>query len=155
MNSRVCPACGTPLDENARVCLVCGMMDGLEAECENHPAEQARRICVVCGKPVCEDCSVSVEGRSLCDIPDHRRFLLEWTSIFETPFEFEADLIERNLQQAGMDCRVFCLSDHVATFGIDEVRRTRVLVPREQAPDALALLRRLRLISDPDSTKQL
>jgi hypothetical protein len=154
MNSEgsLCRHCGVSLRHRTPICFSCGTIyGGLHIECENHPDEPASHLCVVCGKPVCDDCSTSLKPITLCDDPEHRTLYLQWSVVFETSFEFEADAIEKNLQQAGIRCRVFRLSDHVATFGIEQMHRTRVMVPKEQTEEAAALLQHLRLTTDPDA----
>lgn len=150
-----CSFCSEQLPQNACICLSCGRFDRSLPEvvnCENHSDEEAIGICVLCGKPVCGDCSLTVQGKTFCDNPEHQTVFFEWAVVYETVFEFEADLIERNVQQAGFECRVYCLRDHIATFWLEEVRLTRVMVRNDHARDARDLLQQLRLIPDPHSS---
>ena len=159
-----CSFCSEQLPQNACICLSCGRFDRSLPEvvnCENHSDEEAIGICVLCGKPVCGDCSLTVparqsrsggQGKTFCDNLEHQTTFSEWAIVHETMFEFEAELIERNLQQAGFECRVYCLRDHIETFWLEEVRLTRVMVRNERARDARELLQQLWLIPDPHSS---
>jgi hypothetical protein len=152
IDDKRCSPCGSTVRNSNVVCLSCGSFvtaDGELIVCENHGSEQAIGVCVVCGKPVCGDCALSVNGRTYCDIVEHQSIHSRWKMIHETRFEFEADLIERNLEQGGIECRTFALGDHAATFWLEEMRIVRVLVPMERASDAVVLLQRLQLISEP------
>ncbi len=93
--------------------------------------------------------------KTFCDNLEHQTTFSEWAILHETTFPFEADLIERNLQQAGFECRVYCLGDHIATFWLEEAQRTRVMVRNERTRDARELLQQLRLIPDLHSSLTL
>jgi hypothetical protein len=115
-------------------------------ECENHIDEKAVGVCTVCGKPVCGDCAVSIDGKVFCDHRDHQSIPGEWEIVCSTDFEFEADLIERNLQQSGFECKVFSMSEHVGTYWESHLHFITVLVKKDRFRDALELLKELDLV---------
>ena len=150
MTSRHCPECATLIGEENLFCTFCGVTTALSRmECENHSGERAIGVCIVCGKPVCGDCSVTVQKSLFCDQPEHQTTQKEWAVIFTSESEFESDAIRRNLEFAGMETKVFSMRDHVATFWFDEFAIVRVMVRQSEKERALVVLEELQLLNGP------
>ncbi|HWP81882.1 MAG TPA: hypothetical protein VNN76_04410 [Bacteroidota bacterium] len=152
---QICRSCKSSLVPEIPFCTACGVLwssDVSDIECENHGEVSAVGMCVVCGKPVCGDCAISLNGKLFCDHLEHQKIPSEWEVLCSTDFAFEADLIERNLQQAGFECKVFSLLDHVGTYWATKRRLTNVLVKKDRLSVALTLLKELRLL--PNESRQ-
>jgi len=78
-----------------------------EVECSSHSGVTAEANCRVCGKPICSDCSVQASRGVVCNDPEHRIVLDEWTTLFVTKSEFEADMIVKNLEIDGITSKRF------------------------------------------------
>lgn len=134
-----CPACGTFVEPS-------GEHDAME--CEHHPGERAIGMCVVCGKPVCGDCAVRVQEITYCDQPEHQSTAQECTVIHTSDSEFAADAVQRNLEFAGIQTKVFSMRDHLALFWFDESAIVRVMVLRSDVQKAIAVLKELQLLNE-------
>jgi len=77
--------------------------DGVE--CANHSGTVAEGNCSVCGKPVCADCFARFGSEVACDQPEHRRILEQWSLVFCTNSEFEADMIVKNLENEAVEMK--------------------------------------------------
>ena len=108
-------------------------------ECENHPGQQAVGACAVCGKPLCGDCTLSIDNSVLCD-REHQIILTGWTTVFDCDSEFEADALQRNLESAGIPTRVFSSRDHLALYWKQQHAPVRVMVQREAAEKAVSAI---------------
>jgi hypothetical protein len=144
-----------PVDASDLFCRHCG---GLSAEasgaerieCSNHPGQLAVAACIVCGKPVCGDCAVRSAGKFFCEDPEHCTIRNGWQPIYSCTSEFEADIVERNLQHAGLHIRVFSTGSHLELYWAHWKPIVRVWAARAKAAEAEALLRQLGLIGDAD-----
>ena len=121
-------------------------MQGQETmECENHPGQSAVGACAVCGKPVCGDCALRSDTAIVCDRPEHQTILSDWSTVFTCESEFEADAVQRNLENAGMDTRLFSARDHVSLYWTLQRDPVRLMVHRNAAEKANAVLAELEL----------
>lgn len=150
--TRICRHCSSPLGPGIRLCRACGAVNDIPdldwIECEHHPTEPAVGSCVVCGKPMCGDCARSAEGLFFCEDPEHRSIFLGWTIVYEADSVFEADMISKNLEQAGFAVRQFDKHRHNGTAWITERLGVPVRIQRNRAEEALQLLRSMRLLDD-------
>ena len=149
----LCTLCRTPLDAGDCFCRMCGGLsdDSTVAgniACGNHPGQVAIAACIVCGKPVCGDCAVKSGETFFCEDPEHRALRTDWVPISSCTSVFEADIIERNLQQAGLEPRVFSLGDHLELSWAHQRPITHVWIVKTKLAEAEALLRELGLTDD-------
>ena len=147
----ICKNCSAQLHAEQKVCGMCGLFIDANAEhsagmeCETHPNRRAVGLCIVCGRPVCSACVVKHTGRIVCQDPEHRRMLQEWSVIHQPDTEFEADAFERNLADGGIEAKTFSIQSHVATHWLNE-NRVLVFVRKTEMEKAKALLEELHLI---------
>ena len=165
-----CPDCNINLiDEKPEICIYCGaeIEPGLlycpecgkifltrifepedEIECEEHLVKPAVGICVVCGKPICKECAIEVDGKIYCKEGNHKQYKEEWSIVYTTQYEYEAEMLKANLESAGIPCVVFSTKDHTyfmtVGFGI-----VKVLVPKDKKDIALKIIEDLKY-SDED-----
>jgi hypothetical protein len=153
-----CSLCQTPLDAGDCSCWKCGgLSDDASVAghiaCGNHPGQHAIAACVVCGKPVCGDCAVKSGEMFFCEDLEHRSIRADWVPIYSCASEFESDIIERNLQQAGVEPRVFSKGDHLELSWAHQKPIVRVWTVKAKATEAQRLLRELGLIGDDDLSR--
>lgn len=150
--NRSCVQCSSPINDTDYSCGVCGGINALPGgeriECENHPTEPAVAVCVLCGKPVCGDCATSVQEKSFCDDKNHQSVFADWSVVFEGRSGFEADMMVRNLEQAGLEVRSFDRQLHAAVIWLDVRPRVDVRVRKNKAADAMEVLRSLQLLDE-------
>jgi hypothetical protein len=148
-----CKNCLTQLQAEQKVCGVCGVLIDMSEEktfnieCETHPNHRAIGFCVICGRPVCSECEVKSAGKILCNDPDHRILLQEWSMVHQPDSEFEADALVRNLADGRIEAKTFSLHDHMATFWLHE-NRVLLFVRKSEDEKAKALLKELNLIGN-------
>lgn len=152
-NKVACKNCLTKLRNGQKFCDLCGVIvsvdkeNDFEIECETHTEQRANGICVICSKPVCSECEVQSAGKILCNDPEHRILLQEWSVMYEPDSEFEAKAVVRNLADGGIEAKSFSLHDHIATYGLGE-NRVRVFVRKSENEKAKALLKELNLTDE-------
>ncbi len=149
---RSCLQCSAGISDADYCCGECGGIDipsgGERIECENHPTEPAVVVCVLCGKPVCGDCATSVGEKSFCDDKGHPSVFADWSVIFKARSGFEADMMVRNLEQAGLEARSFDHRQHTSVLLLEVRPRVDVRVRNEQAANATQVLRSLLLLDE-------
>ncbi|MEM1270425.1 MAG: DUF2007 domain-containing protein [Bacteroidota bacterium] len=64
----------------------------------------------------------------------------DWTSIFETNTDYEADLVRDRLDSAGIDAVVFTQRDHAFNLTIGDLAKVHVMVRPADAGRARATL---------------
>ena len=72
----------------------------------------------------------------------------EWALIHSSDSEFDADAVQRNLQFAGIQTKVFSMRDHLESFWFDEFAIVHVMVRQSEAEKAIAVLKELQLLND-------
>jgi hypothetical protein len=148
-----CNNCSTQLRDGQKFCGACGTFidtseeNILKVECETHPNHRAVGLCVICGKPVCSDCVVMNEGKSLCADPEHRMVLQEWCIMQQLDSEFEAGALVRNLADGGIEVKTYSLHDHIATHWLTE-NHVLLFVRKLEIEKAKALLKELNLVDN-------
>ena len=143
-----CRACGASNADFVLFCRACGraVAPNENVECENHSAVNATGACVVCGKPVCEDCSVSLDGKVYCDDVRHSQLSAAFTRIGYAADEFEGELIAKNLEPSGIPVKAFCRSRYSHFCRVTDEERVAIYVASPQADDAVRLLKESALI---------
>lgn len=81
--------------------------NGISDMCDNHPLMNAVGMCEVCGKPVCDDCAVSLKGKYFCNESSHQTISETHTLFCESQNIFEMELIAKNLESNGIPNRWF------------------------------------------------
>ena len=77
------------------------------AECHQHPSKAAIASCAICGRPLCAECSVRSGSKFFCSETDHQEIAESWILIHRTSFEFEVDMISKNLGIRGITAKAF------------------------------------------------
>jgi RNA polymerase subunit RPABC4/transcription elongation factor Spt4 len=148
---KTCINCAALLNEDSSFCYTCGSIvttgNELSVECEMHPDRFAAGFCVICGKPVCIDCEIKSDGKVLCTNPEHRTILQDWQMLIQLDSEFEAEALEHNLTDSGIEARIFSLHDHIATRWLIE-NRVLIFVRKLELEKAMMLLQELSLIEN-------
>jgi hypothetical protein len=143
-----CNHCGELLNTMLPFCEQCGTMQASNAEyeCETHTDRPALGMCVVCYKPVCEACKTTSGKKILCGDSTHQEILRAWSIVYYSESDFEADAIQKNLDAAEIECKVFSLHDHVAVHFIS-TGRAAVWVRQHEVQKAMTILTDLNLIA--------
>ena len=143
-----CERCGVEQTGVQSFCLTCGTVQhrySRSVECELHLGEKAVGLCVLCGKPVCNDCAVTAEGKIFCNNPVHQDWAKHRSVVHLAYSEFESDMIVRNLLLARIESQAFSFRDHIGTYWLPDAGLVRVLVSRSQQEQAQEVLRALHL----------
>lgn len=148
-----CSHCNAVLATDGYFCAHCGfiapnMQQENPLECENHFAQTAIAICVVCGKPVCGDCAIAKDQKFFCDSSEHIKIDGEYAVIHSCESEFETDMVQHNLLQAGIRSLSFSFYDHIGTYWSPGHARVQVRVLQSQADQATDILRNLGLLNN-------
>jgi len=64
----------------------------------------------------------------------------EWVSVFRTGTDYEADLVRDRLDDSGIPAVVLTQRDHAFNLNVGDLAAVHVMVPPDQADDAVALL---------------
>lgn len=145
-----CVYCGAEIEPGLLYCTVCGKIfltrifePEDEIECDEHIEKPAIGICVICGKTLCQECLVEIDGKIYCKQGNHRQYDEEWTVVYTTQYEYEAEMLKANIESAGIPCVIFSTKDHAyfMTIGIGIVK---VLVPKDEKDLALRIIEDLR-----------
>lgn len=64
----------------------------------------------------------------------------DWVSIFRSGTDYEADLVRDRLDDSGIPAVVLTQRDHAFNLNVGDLASVHVMVPPEQADDAVALL---------------
>ena len=137
-----CQSCGANSRGEALFCHRCGnpLSAGYWIECEKHAGVRATAVCVVCGKPVCADCSSSVEGKTYCDDASHVRLGSTHRLLGFSPYEFEAELVAQNLRAGGIQVLVFPLSAYFRSAPLTAEERTAIYALTEDIAGAKRII---------------
>ena len=137
-----CPNCTASSTESALFCRACGSSLRIQemVECENHPGTPAKAVCTVCGRPVCDDCSLSREGKAYCDDVQHSRLTETFTRLALAATEFEGDLIAKNLEPNGIRVLLFSAKPYSQFCRLTDEERISIYVAAGQAAEARRLL---------------
>jgi hypothetical protein len=65
---------------------------------------------------------------------------VDWVTVFESGTDYEADLVRDRLDDAGIPAIVLTQRDHAFNLTVGDLAVVQVLVPPQQADEALALL---------------
>ena len=103
---RNCGVCGGRLAGGEAFCPACGAAFADAAACGAHPGVPALSRCVVCARPLCGECALERDGRSVCREHGGIAFVEGWAvaAVTETPLEAEG--LRRRLAAAGLGGRV-------------------------------------------------
>ncbi len=123
-------------------------------ECAEHPETAAIGRCAVCGRPVCGHCSVGTGADLFCLGTDHRSTSEHWTLIHRSTFEFEADIVIKNLSLQGVESKVFSSRAFKLTLGEDADHWVQVYVRKEQLARAHEVLSLLDLGNGKSTTNE-
>lgn len=145
-----CKRCGVSLPHASLVCPSCGFLasGSRQPDCEVHGGIPAIACCSVCGKPVCGDCAASVNGAFYCDVKDHRTMKSDWTIAASCPSVFEAEMVARNFEVAGLKTMIFARGDFVSAYWFPKLSTASVFVPAEKVAEAQSVMRFLSLDKD-------
>jgi hypothetical protein len=137
-----CPNCQASNAGLALFCHTCGRSLGPQdaVDCENHSGTTATGICAICGKPVCDDCSVSHEGRVYCDDVRHSQLSSAFTRFAFAATEFEGDLIAKNLLPNGISVMLFSATRYAHFCRLTDQNRVSIYAGIGQVDDAKRLL---------------
>lgn len=64
----------------------------------------------------------------------------DWVSIFRTSTDYEADLVRDRLDDGGIPAVVLTQRDHAFNLNVGDLAAVHVMVPPEQADEAVSLL---------------
>jgi hypothetical protein len=113
--------------------------------CINHDKEVAVGVCDVCNTPVCKDCLHHQDSGLVCEDPFHGTILHEWSKVYETGFEFESEMISKNLELQGIRSSVIERRDVECSDVMHDKCVVRVFVPNADYDRAIRILRELNL----------
>jgi hypothetical protein len=65
----------------------------------------------------------------------------DWISVFRTGTDYEADLVRDRLDDSGIPAVVLTQRDHAFNLTVGDLAAVHVMVPPEQADDAVSLLK--------------
>ncbi|PSQ91077.1 MAG: hypothetical protein BRD43_00635 [Bacteroidetes bacterium QS_4_64_154] len=65
----------------------------------------------------------------------------DWVSVFRTSTDYEADLVRDRLDDSGIPAVVLTQRDHAFNLTVGDLASVHVMVPPEQADQAVALLK--------------
>ncbi|MGD0338383.1 MAG: DUF2007 domain-containing protein [Bacteroidota bacterium] len=151
LEEQTCENCDGRVRAKDFFCSHCGVIlepgEG-EIECEEHPKQDAVGVCVVCGKPVCSDCERKKGNTIFCKTTEHMKIHRQWSAVFTTKNEYEAEMIRTNLENAGFPSKVFSQHDYLSFAMNNKLAIVKVMVQRTQASDARGILRELNLLDD-------
>jgi hypothetical protein len=119
--------------------------DGVE--CANHSGTVAEGNCSVCGKPVCADCFARFGSEVACDQREHRLILEQWSLVFCTNPEFEADMIVKNLENEAVEVKRYSSRVFKRSIGENSRDFVKVFVRSEDHGRAELVLRTLGLLN--------
>lgn len=152
----VCPKCEEPVSKDETFCDHCGVLllvadDAKIPDCDTHPDEEAIGGCIVCGKPVCEDCANMVEGKVFCDNDSHYNIHQDFAIAYTTSTDYEAVMIQANLEGAGISAQIFNQHDHVYFTTMGSLALVNVMVPKHQVEKAREIIQTIFEQSETDA----
>ena len=157
-----CSKCEEPVRASDRFCDHCGVLllpDTVadRPECAEHPDTAAIGGCIICGKPVCSECANEIEGKFFCENDSHHDLHQDYAVVYRSSAEYEAQMIRANLENSGIDVRIFDQHGHIYFVDIGEMALVNVLVRKDQIDRATeivkAILSAAPLEDDADPTE--
>lgn len=142
-----CIRCKVINADDVLFCRNCGILFHLDTnvECENHSGRDALGICVVCGKPVCDDCMKTGEGKIYCDDAAHPQVPVTHTRLGAAISDFSADLVAKNLVANGIAALVFSQHRYSHFYRFTDDAPASIFVRKEMAEAAHRLLEEMDL----------
>lgn len=142
---RFCPHCKGFVTEDDTFCDTCGRIQQLpmrkdRPECSTHFDRDAVAGCVLCGKPLCAECVRTIDDISYCEDDSHYRINQEYTDVYKTSDDIEAQMLKANLEGAGIDAVVFNQHDHVYYVTMGMLAIVKVMVRRKDEKRAQEII---------------
>ena len=137
-----CKRCKTAGAKDVLFCRNCGIPfhGNVGIECENHPDRDASGICVVCGKPVCDDCTTTKEGKSYCEDASHAQLLTTHVKLASAISVSAAELLARNLTANGVAALFFSQHQYSHFYRFTDGPPALLYVPKGKVDTAHQLL---------------
>ena len=148
---QACENCDGRVSGEDFFCRHCGMIlepGESEIKCEEHPKRDAIGVCIVCGKPVCTDCARKKGTTVFCKTAEHVKINQNWSVVFSTKVQYEADMIKTNLENAGFPAKVFSQIEFSSFQLYGKHAVAKVMVKRDESSLARNALRELDLLDD-------
>lgn len=145
----VCDRCNEPVTEDAMFCVHCGIVlpwvdeTTARAKCEIHKESVATGCCVICRKMVCDDCSVTRQGKIFCRDDERVKTAFNWVVACTTSTAYEAEMVCANLKGADIPSMVLSQNDSMYVTTVGNLAVTEVMVPKESLDEAKRFLRAL------------
>ena len=99
---RNCGVCGGRLAGDEAFCPACGAAFEDAPACGAHAGKPALARCVVCARPLCGDCALERDGRSVCGEHAGVAFVEGWAVAAVVETAVEAEGLRRRLAAAGV-----------------------------------------------------
>lgn len=155
-----CPRCEERIEGNPTFCPHCGIFTGLQEAksdipvCGTHVHTHAVGMCVVCGILVCDECLVERDGKIFCGDDRHVKVYEDYALVYQTSTDYEAAMIQSNLEGAGIQAKVFSQHDHVYVVNMGQLAVVNVMVPKSQIRDAEEIIASLLSSGDEDESNE-
>jgi hypothetical protein len=142
-----CIRCTVINADDVLFCRNCGILfhHDTNVECENHSGRDAVGICVVCGKPVCDYCMKTGEGKTYCDDAAHAQVPVTHAKLAAAVSEFGADLVVKNLVANGIAALVFSQHRYSHFYRFTDDAPASIFVRKEMAEAAHRLVEEMDL----------
>ncbi|HTR81584.1 MAG TPA: hypothetical protein VMM58_08130 [Bacteroidota bacterium] len=137
-----CSRCAAKNSKSVLFCSVCGhaLQANVDVECESHPGVGATGICTVCGRPVCDDCSLSREGKLYCEDARHSQLTRSHALLAYTSTEFDADIVAKNLALNGVSVHSYSAGRYSQFYQWIDRASVSLFVERQQLEEARRLI---------------
>ena len=142
-----CEQCGAPHSAAALFCSTCGfrVRENDIVECDTHSMIEATGVCVICGRPVCDDCAVTRDGKVFCDDARHAELAATHESIAYVSSEAEGEIVAKNLASGGIPALLFSAKRYSHFCQLTDEGRVSVLVAVAERDNALHILEEMDL----------
>lgn len=150
-----CPSCTERIEGDNTFCPHCGILVGTsdpKIACETHTEAEAIGMCVICGRAVCSECVVEREGKKFCGDDSHILLHQDYALVYQTSAEYEAAMIQSNLQGAGIEAKIFSQHDHVYLVNMGNLAVENIMVPKSQIHEAEEVLKTILAHHDLDES---
>ncbi len=108
--------------------------------CDNHPELLAVGVCEICGKPVCDDCAVTGDGKIFCNDLSHATMDAAFDELLTSSTIFEMELLVRNLHANGIEPLWFDSKKYNSSVPL------KMFIKKGQTEKAMELLKKLDLL---------